>query len=296
MRDEGNRIIESVKEIFSFVEKSNCKVQISHLKVCGKNNWYKNHQLLELIDTYNRNYDFTFDAYPYTLGSTTLLALLPPYLLKHSIEEVLKKIADIGIQKNIESDIENGLENWENYAKTNGFDMIYPNGLECEEYKKYEGKTIKEISCILKKSAVEILCDILIKEKGKATMLMDEMSEDNIIELFKHPKHMVGSDALFSGKPHPRTFGTYPRVISRFCKEKNIFDLMTCLYKMSYFPAKRFNVSKRGEIKKNYFADLVIFDYDKIKDKATYDNPLNFSEGINYVISEGKILNLVEVK
>jgi len=291
LRNEGDKVIESIKKIISYNKKAKAKLHISHLKCYGKNNWSKTDKLLEYINQLNKKYDITFDSYPYTAGSTTLLALLPPTILDKPVKKIIKLIKQKEIQNYIEKTINEGLENWENYSKIIGFENICVTGLTSKKYKDFEMQSITEISKKLKISPIECICNILIAEKANASMIMFSMSEDSVIKIFKHEKHMVGSDGLYSSKPHPRTYGTFPRVINRFCKELKVFDLITALYQMTKFPAERFNIKNRGEILPGNFADFVIFDYEKIKDTADYSNPKQFPEGIKYIIINGRIIN-----
>lgn len=289
LRDEGDNLIQSIKEIISYNKNSNCKLHISHIKSFGKNNWYKNKLMLNLIDKYNKKFDITFDAYPYTAGSTMLLSLLPPVILDMPVNKILKELQKDKVRKYISNSILKGDDGWSGFSKTIGFENIFPSGLASKKYFKFEGLNLLEISKNTGKNIVETLCDILIEEKGKTAMIEFGMNENKVIEIFKHPKQMVASDGIFGIKPHPRTFGAFPRVISRFCNELKIFDLMTALYKMTKFPAERFLIKSRGEIRKNYFADIVIFNPDTIKDKADYVEPCRYPEGIEYIIVNGKI-------
>lgn len=285
LRDEGNNIIESIEEIMKYIKINNCKLHISHLKTYGEQNWYKNKKILELIDTYiNQGFDITFDAYPYDAGSTTLNALLPPYYHERSLNELFDLLKKKNEILNIEKTIEKGLTGWENYAGTIGFDKIFPIGLKSDKYKNFTGKSIEDISNLNNKSSAEIICDIIITEKGKTSMLLKAMKFNNIIDIFKHPKFMAGSDGLFSEFPHPRTYGTFPRIIKKFCYEEKIFDLITILYKTVKFPAERFQLKKRGDIKIGNIADLIMFDINKVKDNATFDNPTQQSEGIDRIL------------
>ncbi|HPG30534.1 MAG TPA: amidohydrolase family protein [bacterium] len=291
MRDEGAKVIESIKEIMEYTEKYNCKIQLSHLKAYGKKNWQKTGQILKLIDIYNKRRDITFDSYPYTAGSTTLTSLLPPTLLNKPKQILLKEILLKKTQDYIENCIKEGLPEWENYAGSLEYNDIYPTGLSSKKYNKFEGLSLFDIAEKTKQNIIKTICSIISEENGTASMIMKSMNESNVIEIFKHPKHMVGSDGLFGTKPHPRTYGAFPRVINRFCKELKVMDLLTALYQMTKFPAERFNIKSRGQIKKNFAADLTIFDYEKIKDVADFANPERFPEGIKHIIINGKIIN-----
>ncbi|MBP7653857.1 amidohydrolase family protein, partial [Candidatus Dependentiae bacterium] len=146
LRDEGAKVIESIKEVVGYTEKYNCKIQLSHLKTYAKSNWHKTGQILKLIDSYNKYSDITFDSYPYTAGSTTLTSLLPPTLLNKQKSELLKEISIKKTQKYIEKCIQDGLPEWENYGGSLGFKDIFPTGLSSKKYKKMEGLSLAEIS------------------------------------------------------------------------------------------------------------------------------------------------------
>ena len=290
MRDEGDRVIESFEEIMGYNEEAGCKIQISHLKTYGEKNWHLNERLLELVDQYGEQFDLTFDSYPYTAGSTTLTSLLPPNLLDQPRTKLFEGLKNKTTRDYISQSIKEGLNNWENYGRLVGFANIFPTGLQSPKYGPLEGKSLVEIAEDIHQGAVDTICDIITEEDGHASMCMFAMNEKNVQAMYQHPRHMAGSDGLFSSKPHPRTYGTFPRIIGKFCRQDQIFDLPTALYKMTKFPARRFDLPGRGEIKEGYAADLVIFDFNTIIDRATYFNPKVFSDGIKYILRDGKII------
>lgn len=289
LRDEGDRVIEAIKEIMSYTEKYQPKIHISHIKSYGKQNWHKTGEIINLIDSLNKTQDISFDSYPYTAGSTMLYSLLPPALLDKPKKILMDFLTRKKTREMISQSIEFGIDNWENYGRTVGFDNVMPVGFTSKKFKKYEGKKLTEIASIIKKDVYSTLCDILIFEKLETSMIMFSMSEDNVIQFFKHPKHTVGSDGLFGVKPHPRTYGAFPRVISRFCRELKIIKLIDVLKQMTQSAANRFGLAGLGEIKKNYVADITIFDYNTIKDTAEYFEPKKYPVGLKYIIIDGKI-------
>jgi len=290
IRDEGDNVIAALEEIFEYSIKTGCKTHISHLKSYGQRNWHKTEKIIELIDKLEKKIDITFDSYPYTAGSTTLNSLLPPDLLELKRGILKNKLKTLKTREYIHTAITNGLDGWENYASVVGFENIAIVGLTSAKFKKFEGQRLIEISQQLKQSVIDTLCDILISENFGASMIMHSMSEPNVIKLFKHKKQMVGSDGLFSAKPHPRTYGAFPRVISRFCNELKTIDIYDAIYKMTEFPALRFNLKNCGFLQKNQRADILIFDSKKIKDTADYDNPKQSPVGIFKIIARGKVL------
>jgi len=290
MRDEGDRVIEAFEEIMGYNSEAGCKIQISHLKTYGEKNWILNERLLELVDQFAKQFDLTFDSYPYTAGSTTLTSLLPPNLLDQPRTELFEGLKNKTTRDYISRSIKEGLDNWENYGRLVGFANIFPTGLQSPKYGPLEGKSLVEIAEDIHQGAVDTICDIITEEDGQASMCMFAMNEKNVQAMYQHPRHMAGSDGLFSSKPHPRTYGTFPRIIGKFCRQDQIFDLPTALYKMTKYPARRFDLPERGEIKPGYAADLVIFDFNTIIDRATYFEPKVFSDGIKYILRDGKII------
>ncbi len=218
-----------------------------------------------------------------------LYSLLPPSLLDKSKKELKILLTNKSVRKIIADSIENGVDNWENYGKTVGLDNIMPVGLESNMFKKYEGRHLSEIALALKKNVYDVICDILLNENFNTAMIMFSMNEENVVEFFKHPKHLIGSDGLYGIKPHPRTYGAFPAVFRRFCRELKAIDVMDALYQMTKFPARRFNIKNTGEIKKGYIADITIFDYNSIKDNSDYSNPCQYPTGIKQIIIGGKI-------
>ncbi len=290
LRDEGGRVISAFREIMAYNNRAGCRVQVSHLKTYGRANWHKNEKLLDLVDLYAKRFDLAFDSYPYTAGSTTLTALLPPALLDRDPKELFRRLRRPETQKFVRESISRRTPGWENYSRLIGFGKIYPTGLESKKYRRLEGKSLAEIAAELDRDVASVICEMIAMESGRASMVMFAMKEENVAAMLRHPLQLVGSDGLFSSKPHPRTYGTFPRIIGKFCREDRAIDPITALYKMTKFPADRFQIERRGEIKEGYEADLVIFDYDTISDKATYFNPRAFPEGIKYVILKGKVI------
>lgn len=290
MRDEGDRVIEAFEEIMDYNDEAGCKIQISHLKTYGEKNWPLNERLLELVDHYGKQFNLTFDSYPYTAGSTTLISLLPPNLLDQPREQLFARLKKEDTRTYIARAINEGIDNWENYGRLVGFSNIFPTGLQSQKYASWEGKSLAEIADGLHQGVVDTICEIITKEQGYASMCMFAMNEENVQAMYRHPRQMAGSDGLFSSKPHPRTYGSFPRIIGKFCRQDRIFDLPTALYKMTKFPARQFDLDGRGDIIPGYAADLVIFDFDTIIDRATYFNPRVFPEGIKYIFLDGKVI------
>jgi N-acyl-D-amino-acid deacylase len=300
IRNEGDLVLEAIQEVIDIVEKSGCLGgQIAHHKVSGKANWKKSKETLQLIEEINnRGIDITCDQYPYNRGATSLITLLPPWTHEGGIEKLIERLKDKKIKEKIKNEMHDGTS-FESFVKNIGWDCIFISYLESEKWTPHIGKNIAEITRdIGKKDEFEVLCEIIIDEEAKVSMTVKSMGEEDIQRIMKGRYTMIGTDGasitltgpLSHGKPHPRYFGTFPRILGHYVREKNIMTIETAIRKMTSFPAQRLGLKDRGLIKENMCADLVIFDSEKIIDKATFANPHQYPEGIDYVIVNGKII------
>ena len=298
IRNEGEYIIQAMTECIEIAEKSGCKGHISHHKVAGKINWGKSIQTLKLIDEANaRGVDITYDQYPYNRGASDLHAALPPWVHEGGIQHMLTRLKDLNTRFKIKHDIIQGIEGWENWISLVGFDKLFISSVNSDKWKKYEGYSIAEISKYLReKDEWEVFFEILIDANANVEITIENMDEEDIKRIMTADYQMFGTDCVAIpaseafGKSHPRGFGTYPRVLSKYVREEKILTLEDSIRRMTSFPAQKFGIKGRGLIKKNKWADIVIFDPKMVKDKATYEKPHQFPEGIPYVIVNGIIV------
>ena len=288
IRSEGDQIIEAMNEFLEIVEKSKCAGgQIAHHKISGKKNWGKSKDTLKLIAEANKKgLNITADQYPYTRGMTSLTTLLPPSSHIGGIDQLLTKLKSPTEREKIRKSMLKG-ENYESFVKSLGWENIFLATAETPKWRKYEGYSFTEIAKELKmKDEFDILCEILIDGKAKGSMTIESMNEKDIKKIMLSPFVMIGSDSspvahtgkLSYGKPHPRYYGTYPRILGKYVSEEKVLKLEEAIRKMTSFPASKLGLSDRGLIKEGYYADIVIFDSKKIIDKATYTNPHKFPE------------------
>ncbi|MCK5045099.1 MAG: D-aminoacylase [Candidatus Heimdallarchaeota archaeon] len=300
IRNEGNLVIEAIQEVIDIVEQSGCRGgQIAHHKVSGKANWGRSKETLKLIEETNqRGINITCDQYPYNRGATSLMTLLPPWSHEGGPEKLVERLKDPKEKEKIKKDLYDGT-NFESFVKNIGWECVYISSLETEKWSKYMGKSLTEITKAEgKEDEFEVLCEILIDEEAKGGMTVESMGEEDIQRIMKGRYTMIGCDGssipltgpLSYGKPHPRFFGTFPRVLGHFVREKKIMSLETAIRKITSFPAQTLGLADRGLLKKNMWADIVVFDQEKITDKATFANPHQLSVGIDYVLVNGDIV------
>ncbi|MFX1594292.1 MAG: amidohydrolase family protein, partial [Promethearchaeota archaeon] len=197
----------------------------------------------------------------------------------------------------IKEDTEKGIEGWENFIGKNGFESIYISSVVSEKWKDFEGKNLPEITQVKGlKDEWEAMFSIIMDDEGGSTVTVESMSEEDIRRIMTGKYHMVGTDGLgipnrpSLGKFHPRFYGTYPRILGKYVREEKLLTLEDAIRRMTSFPAMRLGLSDRGLIKENFWADIVIFNPETVIDKATFENPHQFPEGIPFVIVNGVIV------
>jgi N-acyl-D-amino-acid deacylase len=299
IRDEGPRLVESVMELIEIVEKSGCRGgQIAHHKASGRPNWGKTVTTLELIEEANKKgLDITGDQYPYNRSATSLITMLPPWVHEGGLEKLLERLESAKERSKIKKDLIEDTENAENWMATIGPENIYISSVKTDYWLDIEGKNLEEITTIKEKSDVfETLFDLILEEKGEVWITIRSMGEEDIHRVMKSKYTMIGCDGsgyaptgiLNYGKPHPRNYGTFPRIIRKFVKEEKLFPLVEAIRKMSGASAEKLKLEKRGLIKESYWADITIFSEDEIHDVATFEDPHQFSKGIKFVIVNGE--------
>jgi N-acyl-D-amino-acid deacylase len=298
IRGEGADLIEAMEEFITIAEKANIAAEVYHLKAAGKENWQKLDEAIALIENARKSgFDITADIYPYTAGATGLNAMMPPWSKEGGTAELVKRLKNKSTRKKIKREILTSTSGWENfYWMAGGGEGILVSYLS--KNKEYQGKSIAEIAKIMKKDDIDAIFDLLIDENGFGGGIYFLMSEENIEKKMKLPWVCFCTDedaykltGLMSKRnPHPRAYGTFPRVLGKYVREKGIITLEDAVRKMSALPADRLGLTDRGRIKKDLAADIVIFNPETVIDKATYTQPHQFPEGITYVIVNGKIV------
>ena len=295
LRNESDELLESVKEAIKIGEENDISVEISHHKAIGRANWGKVKDSLKMLESARqRGVDINCDVYPYTAAMTTVSSLLPPWSLEGGVEKMLARLKNYEERLKIEKDITEGRMKGENWIKGIGWENIMV--AECPLDKDAEGKSLKTLFKERNqfRQPFKALFDWLIKIKGEATMVFFCMDEEDVKTVISSPISTIISDSWViapsgGGKPHPRGYGSFPRVLGKYVREEKTLTLEEAIKKMTSLPANKIGLKNRGIIKEGYWADIVIFNPDKIKDKATFENPHQYPEGIYYVIVNGQI-------
>ena len=291
MRNEGDELVEAVQEALDIGKKAGIPIQISHIKTSGQRNWKKIQTVFKLIEKYQGDgVNVACDRYPYVASQTGLMQVLPNWTFEGGAKGLVKTLKQPQNREKIKKEILEIHPPKENY-----FEQVVIMEVMSRKNKKFEGLTIQKAALLAKKDPFEFLFDLLIEEEAAISAIYFTMSEGNLIKFLTKEYIFVASDSgcrsirgpLAKGRPHPRIFGTFPRVIRKYVKEQKVLTLSQAIYKMSGQPAERFKIKQRGKIQKGFYADLVLFDLDKISDTSKFLDPFHYAEGIESVWVNG---------
>ncbi len=289
IRNESTTLLESLDEVIDVARQTGIRLHISHFKSIGPKNRYKYEIALQKMDlAREEGIEITFDQYPYTAASTVFHSILPPWVHAGGAEEMLARLRDAEMREKIKYDFQHNTS-YENPIYSCGWENIVISALGTEKNKSLEGKSVLEIANLQNKEPADAAMDLLLEEEGNVTMVIHWGREVDIVKAMKSEMHIVGSDGIFGGKPHPRLYGSFPRILGRYVRELEIISLSKAIHSMTGNPAQLLRLKDRGLLREDYFADIVVFDPERIEDKATFEDPLQEPVGINYVIVNGKL-------
>jgi len=291
IRDEGDELEDSLAEVLDVTRDSGCKLQIAHIKAAGEKNWHKVEAVRETLDRAKADgLDVACDRYPYTACSTDLDAVLPPDVHAGGLGAELERLRDPATRRRL---LDYVLE-----TRGDGiWDQIVLSTFHRDSRNALAGKSVAQAAREAGQPPFNFVCDLLIAEETRVGIVLFNMSEDNLREIIRWPDVMIGSDAAFrttrgrlaEGKPHPRAFGTFARVLGRYCREERLLSWEETIAKMTDLPARRIGLDKRGRVVPGWHADLVVFDPSTVRDCATYDEPHRHSSGIRHVFVNGQL-------
>jgi N-acyl-D-amino-acid deacylase len=292
IRSEDKAVIEAVAEAIHIAESAGLSLEIAHFKAVGKTNWWKLPKMIDLIErAAERGLPVTADRYPYLAFSTGLTILFPQWALDGGTEKLIARLKDERIRESMKTDTLNKVRGY-------GWEKIVISNVDKEQNKELIGKNIQEIAAVKNVDPYEFVCDLIIDEGQDVSHIGFGMSEENTQTVLRHPQVMLGSDGsslapygpLGEGKPHPRNYGAFPRFLGYYAREKKILPLPDAVKKVTSMPAAKMGLRDRGSLRKGNFADIVVFDAKSIRDRATFIDPHQYPDGIDYVIVNGKIV------
>ncbi len=300
IRGEGETIREAIQEALAIGGQAQLPVDIIHLKIADKRLWGKMKAICDQIEeARGEGKRITANMYPYIAGQNDLVALIPPWAMEGGRSKMLERLRDFAQRAKMEKDIYGGVKGWFNhYLSMQGWDAARIASVRKEKNKIYEGKSVAEVARIMNKKPTDVVFDLLVEEAGSVPAVYFLMSEEDLRYALQVPWVSIGSDGtavrpdgiLSKGKPHPRWYGTFPRVLGKYVREEKVLSLEDAIRKMTSLNAEKLGIPDRGLLKEGKKADITIFDPDTIIDKATFENPHQYPEGIVYVIVNGAVV------
>ncbi len=301
MRDEGAGVFRSVEESINIGKGANIRVEIIHLKIADKKFWGQMNEIISMIDkARGEGYDIRANVYPYTAGQNDLRAIVPPWAFDGGNSKMLERLSDPSLRPRLRTDILNGLPDWYNHYLAVGGDwsaMLLVN-LSNPKNKQFIGKRMSDVIAARGGDPVNDLLDLLLEENGSVPTVYFHHSEPDMQYALKQPYVSIGSDGLAMspegplGKtiPHPRSYGTFPRVLGRYVRELHTLTLEDAVRKMTSANAEKISLMDRGRIKVGWAADITVFDPATVADRATFTNPHQYAVGISYVVVNGQVV------
>ena len=288
-RSEADDIIASTRELIDIAQQSGVALHISHMKVCGKKNWGLIDEMLGLLDAAQADgIRISFDHYPYVAGSTMLGVILPPWVHAGGTEQLLERLASPQLRQKMIADIEQGIAGWDNFIDFAGLDQIFITSVKTAKNRDAIGKNLVELGEIRGKDAYNATFDLLFDEQNAVGMFDFYGTEEHVVKFLCRPEQNVCTDGLMGkGKPHPRVFGAFPRVLGKYVREEKRLSFEAAIRKMTGKPAEVLGLADRGLLRPGYAADVVVLDPLTVIDKGTFIDPNQYPEGIEAVMVNG---------
>ena len=298
-RSEGNALDSSLKEVFEIARRARIPVEIWHLKTAYRKNWGRMPDVIGKIRAARASgLDITADVYPYTAASTSLTACLPPWAIEGGTEKMLARLRDPSTRERIKQDIARDSNEWENiYLGSGGGAGVLIGSVVNRDLENSQGKRISEIAVQQNKDELDALLDFILADRGQTGAIYFMMSEDDLRAALQAPFVKICTDSgaratdgpLAGSKSHPRGWGSYPRVLSRYVRDQHLLTLEEAVHKMTGMSAMRVGLRDRGVIRAGAYADITIFDPARVRDRATFEEPNQYPEGIEHVLVNGQL-------
>ena len=297
IRSEGSKLFEAIQELISISKQTGIHVEIYHLKEAGRDNWRKLDSLITIVEKARKEgVPITANMYTYNRSATGLTASFPPTLQDGGFDKLWKRLQNKKIREQMKKAMDNNATDWENtYYQAGGAQGVLLIGFKKDSLRKYIGKTLAEVAVLRGRSAEETAMDLIVEDSTRIEVVYSSMDENNVRREVALPWVSFGSDEassapegvfLLSGA-HPRAYGNFARVIGKFVRDDKMLSLQQAIQQLSKLPATNLKLQKRGELKPGNYADIVIFDPQKVQDHATYEKPQQYATGISDVLVNG---------
>jgi N-acyl-D-amino-acid deacylase len=298
MRDEGAHMIRAVDELITIAREANIRAEIYHLKSSGQANWPLFDQAVEMVEKARaEGLEITADVYTYPAGSTGLNVTIPPWVQEGGFEASLERMSDPAIREQIIAEMNAPSDDWENmYLMPGTPDGILLVSFKSEALKPLTGKTLAEVAAMRGTTPENTIMDLIIEDGSRIGTVYFTQSEDVVRKAVALPWVSFNSDAaslapeglFLESNPHPRAYGSFARVLGKYVREEKVITLQDAIRKLAALPAQTLRIDRRGELKQGFYADVVVFDPDKVQDHATFVEPHQYSTGMVHVFVNGE--------
>ena len=297
MRNEGDGVLTAIDEAIQIGRSAHIPVEIWHLKAAGKANWGRMPQIVARIEqARSKGVDISADTYAYTAWFNDLSAFIPPWAHDGGTPAFIARLKEPATRERIRRDMQTPNADWDNeWQEVPGPEAVMISVVKTPELLPLQGKRLSEIAAQWKEDPIDALCDILIKDNANTSAAVFAMDETDVALALKQPWMSVDNDSqgtspdgpLGREHPHPRAYGTFPRILGKYVRDEHLLTLPDAIRKFTALPAQRLRLVDRGVLKKGMWADIVIFDPNTIRDRSTYDAPNQLAEGMEYVLING---------
>ncbi len=292
MRSESDRILEALDEMISVARASGCAVHVSHLKIAGRQNWARIGEVVGRLEGARaEGLRFTADQYPYAAGSTLMGAILPPWAHAGGTEATLERLRDRKARGRMQAQMSDpALADWDNFWKWSGPEGILVADVPSGRHPEWLGKDLAEVARAWGKDPFEAAFDLLLEERMGVAIVSFSQDEAGVERFLRLPFVNVCTDGLLGGRPHPRSYGTFPRVLARYVRERGVLPLEEAVRKMTSQAADALGFADHGRLREGARANLVVFDPATVTDRATFEDPIQLPAGIRDVVVGGRFV------
>ena len=289
IRSERSRIWAAMDEFVDIGARQGIPIHLSHFKMGPPQHGRAERGIALLETARDRGVDMTAEVYPYTAGSTQLSYVLPPWVHAEGAEKALEYVAEAESRRRIRRDIEDHcIDGWENPGKASGWENVVVTRAEATP--EFEGESVADLADEQDTDPVTAVCDVLRANEMDATCVNHFLEESDVREILACDRVCIGSDGIFGGRPHPRVYGTYPRVLGHYAREEKLLGLEDAVRKATSLPARAMGLHRKGVVRAGLDADLVVFDPRTVGTDATYETPHRYPEGIDHVLVNGEFV------
>lgn len=297
LRSEGNKLLQAIDELIQIVEATGIRGEIYHLKAAGKNNHDKLDLVIAKIDSARQaGLDIAADMYLYVAGATGLNATMPPWVQEGGYDAWAERLRDPETRAKVAAEMVQDSDDWENFFYGSGADGILLSSFRTEKLRPYVGKTLAEVAEMRGQSPEQTAIDLVLEDSSRVEAVFFLMSEENVKRQIKLPYMTFCSDAgsmapegiFLQSSPHPRAYGNFARLLGKYVREEQVIPLHEAIHKLTGLSADKLNLTERGYLRQGYFADVVVFDPAMIQDHATFEQPHQYSTGVQHVFVNGK--------